>query len=67
MVDQLLYSSIAVNGKRERVNNEFYVTMPYNLMIQDGLNVIHVPVENYMCLGTPKDVELVNYVNRNWK
>ena len=51
----------------ERVNNEFYVTMPYNLMIQDGLNVIHVPVENYMCLGTPKDVELVNYVNRNWK
>ena len=51
----------------ERVNDEFYVTMPYNLMIQDGLNVIHVPVENYMCLGTPEDVELVNYVNRNWK
>jgi molybdopterin-guanine dinucleotide biosynthesis protein A len=49
-----------------RVNNEFYVTMPYNLMIEDGLNVIHVPVQNYMCLGTPQDVELVNYIHDNW-
>lgn len=50
----------------QRVNNELYVTMPYNLMIEDGLNVVHFPVENYMCLGTPRDIELVNYVNKNW-
>lgn len=50
-----------------RVNNEFYVTMPYNLMIDHRLNVIHVPVENYMCLGTPQDVQLVNYTYNNWR
>lgn len=54
-------------ASEKRTNNEFYVTMPYNLMIEDGLNVIHVPVENYMCLGTPEDVSLVNYVNKNWR
>ena len=58
------FNKLILSG--ERVNNEFYVTMPYNLMIEDGLNVIHVPVENYMCLGTPRDVELVNYINKNW-
>lgn len=50
-----------------KVNGEFYVTLPYNLMIEDGLNVIHVPVENYMCLGTPQDVQLANYVYKNWR
>jgi molybdopterin-guanine dinucleotide biosynthesis protein A len=50
-----------------RVNNEFYVTMPYNLMIRDELNVIHVPVENYMCLGAPADVHLVNYSQKHWR
>lgn len=50
-----------------RVNGEFYVTLPYNLMIEDGLNVIHVPIENYMCLGTPQDVQLVNYTYNNWR
>lgn len=56
----LIYSDIRVHG-------EFYVTLPYNTMIKDGLNVIHFPVENYMCLGTPQDVELVNYVNKHWR
>lgn len=50
-----------------RVNNEFYVTMPYNLMIENGLNVINAPCENYMCLGTPQDIQLVNYVHKNWR
>lgn len=44
----------------EKVNNEFYVTMTYNLMIKDGLNVTHYDSQNYVCLGTPKDVELFN-------
>lgn len=41
-----------------RVNDEFYVTMPYNLMIQDGLKITHFDSKNYLCLGTPKDVEI---------
>lgn len=40
------------------VNNEFYVTLPYNLMISDGLKVTHFDSRNYVCLGTPKDVEI---------
>lgn len=42
----------------EKVNNEFYVTMVYNLMVKDKLKVIHHDSENYVCLGTPKDVEI---------
>jgi NDP-sugar pyrophosphorylase family protein len=46
--------------KNIRVNNEFYVTMPFNLMINDGLKVTHFDSKNYVCLGTPKDVEIFN-------
>jgi NDP-sugar pyrophosphorylase family protein len=42
-----------------KVNNEFYVTLPFNLMIKDGLNVKHFVSENYFCLGTPKDIEII--------
>ena len=41
-----------------KVNNEFYITMTYNLMIEDNLKVTHFDSNNYVCLGTPKDVEL---------
>jgi NDP-sugar pyrophosphorylase family protein len=44
--------------KNIKVNNEFYVTMPYNLMIEDGLKITHYDSKNYLCLGTPKDVEI---------
>lgn len=47
--------------KNIRVNNEFYVTMPYNLMIKDNLKVGHYLHDNYLCLGTPKDVTLINH------
>lgn len=41
-----------------KVNNEYYVTLPYNPMIQDGLNILHYDSKQYVCLGTPKDVEI---------
>lgn len=41
-----------------RVNNEFYITMVYNLMIADNLKITHFDSKNYVCLGTPADVEL---------
>lgn len=43
-----------------KVNNEFYVTMTYNLMIRDNLKVSHYLSNNYVCLGTPKDIEIIN-------
>lgn len=42
----------------QKVNNEHYVTMTYNLMINDGLKITHFDSINYVCLGTPKDVEI---------
>ena len=38
------------------VNGEYYVTLPYNLMIDDKLNVTHYITDNFVCLGTPSDV-----------
>jgi dTDP-glucose pyrophosphorylase len=38
------------------VNGEYYVTLPYNLMIRDGLKVTHYNTDSYICLGTPADV-----------
>ena len=43
----------------QRVNGEFYVTMPFNLMVRDNLNVQLYETENFMCFGTPKDIEVV--------
>lgn len=45
------------------VNGEYYVTVPYNLMIQDGLKVTQYDATKYACLGTPVDVECF----RSWK
>lgn len=43
-----------------QVNGEYYVTLPYNLMIEDGLKVTHYDKSKYVCLGTPKDIECFN-------
>jgi len=56
--------------KNIRVNNEFYVTLPFNLMICDGLTVKHFESKNYFCLGTPRDVEILigcNMIVKNLK
>jgi NDP-sugar pyrophosphorylase family protein len=37
-------------------NGEFYVTLMYNLLIQDGLNVGYFDTEFFACLGTPEEV-----------
>ena len=47
----------------ERVNNEFYVTLPFNFMIRDGMKVMSYETSRYICLGTPKDLELLE----SWK
>jgi len=42
----------------DKVNNEFYVTLVYNHMIEDNLNITHFDSKNYVCLGTPMDVKI---------
>lgn len=45
-----------------QINNEYYVSMVYNLMIEDGLNVNIFEIEHMLQWGTPDDLE--NY--RSW-
>jgi NDP-sugar pyrophosphorylase family protein len=39
------------------INNEFYVSMVYNLMKQDGLDIYIYEIEKMLQWGTPKDLE----------
>ena len=39
------------------INNEFYVSMVYNLMVQDNLKTLIFPIEKMLQWGTPKDLE----------
>jgi NDP-sugar pyrophosphorylase family protein len=50
------YFKKLMDGKHA-VNGEYYVTVPYNLMIEDKLNVTYYNANQYVCLGTPVDVE----------
>lgn len=39
------------------INNEFYVSMVYNLMVRDNLKVLIFEIEKMLQWGTPKDLE----------
>ena len=43
------------------INNEFYVSMVFNLLVQDGLNVSIFEIENMLQWGTPYDLECYRY------
>ena len=42
------------------VKNEYYVSMVYNLLVEDGLNVNIFEIENMLQWGTPYDLEIYN-------
>jgi NDP-sugar pyrophosphorylase family protein len=41
-----------------RINNEFYVSMVYNLMVRDGLTVSVFEIDNMLQWGTPYDLAI---------
>lgn len=43
------------------INGEAYVTLPYMLMIKDGLNVLNYEVPKFVCLGTIRDYKIYNF------
>jgi len=47
--------------KNRRINNEFYVDECMNLLIENGLNVKILEVNNYICWGTPNDLKTFEY------
>lgn len=38
------------------INGEYYFSMPFNLMVKDGLGVLAYEVRKFICFGTPRDV-----------
>tara|TARA_Y100000310_G_scaffold345862_1_gene471693 strand:- start:3955 stop:5511 length:1557 start_codon:yes stop_codon:yes gene_type:complete len=54
------YAKEVVN-KEMSVKGEAYVTLPYILMLEDGLNVLNYEVERFICLGTPRDYEVYKF------
>jgi NDP-sugar pyrophosphorylase family protein len=39
-----------------QTQGEFYASLPYNLMVADGQNVLVYPVEHFLHWGTPEDL-----------
>jgi NDP-sugar pyrophosphorylase family protein len=45
-------------GERNlQTNGEYYASMPYNLMVEDGLDVYIYELEHFLQWGTPEDLE----------
>lgn len=47
---------------KQTINNEYYVSMVYNLLVNDGLNVNIFEIKKMLQWGTPYDLEIYN----NW-
>jgi dTDP-glucose pyrophosphorylase len=50
------YAQLAVE-RALRVNGEFYLSLPYNLLVSDGLDVFIYPVDYFLHWGVPQDLE----------
>jgi dTDP-glucose pyrophosphorylase len=47
--------------KNIRINNEFYVDVVFNEMVEAGLKVKVFEVDKYLCWGTPADLKTYQY------
>jgi NDP-sugar pyrophosphorylase family protein len=52
---------------KKTINNEFYVSMVYNLMIEDGLKVSLFEIEKMLQWGTPYDLEIYKQWSQYFK
>lgn len=43
------------------VKGEAYVTLPYILMVNDGLKILNYEVKKFICWGTPRDYEIYKF------
>ena len=42
----------------DHINGEFYMSLPFNYLVEDGLKVWCPDIVNYFCQwGTPEDLE----------
>lgn len=47
--------------KNRRINNEFYVDVVMNELVESGLNVKVFEIDKYVCWGTPNDLRTYEY------
>ena len=54
-------------AKNKKISKEFYVSLVYEKMIKDKLNILKTTVNKFICLGTPQDLNqfvfLIKYFN----
>lgn len=55
------YINQLVSNPKYAVNGEFYMSLPYILMIKDGLKILNYEIDKFICLGTPRDYELFKF------
>ncbi len=55
------YVKKLVSDDRNAVNGEFYMSLPYLLMLKDKLKILSFDVEKFICLGTPRDYGLYRF------
>lgn len=55
------YVNDLIQDPKNSVNGEFYMSLPFNLMIKDGKKVLNYPIEKFISLGIPRDYELYKF------
>ena len=49
-------------ASKDSINGEYYMSLPFNAMVSDGMTVLCPPVIDYFCQwGTPKDLNEYSY------
>jgi hypothetical protein len=56
----LEYFGATLQDENMRVNNEFYVSMVYNKIVQAGMKVGIYPIQHMLQWGTPYDLQVYN-------
>jgi dTDP-glucose pyrophosphorylase len=54
---------LSMVGKKRKTNNEYYVDVLMNELIEKGLKVKVFEIDKYICWGTPDDLKVYDY----WK
>lgn len=55
------YVKILTSDISYSVNNVFYTSLIYNIMIKDNLKVMNYEVEKFICLGTTRDYSMYKF------
>lgn len=58
---QFLEAADRLIAENRRTNNEFYVDDTMTVCVENGLQVEPFEVDQYICWGTPQDVDLYHY------